>query len=291
MKIFSVTIVQNQEDIIEDIIRHHQPLFDDLYIWNIGSEDATTEILKNLESEFSNIHVKNENRSFSNDLRGEYYLEIKHKYTENDWYYQLDSDEFLYTDIKRLISKTKNENIGYFRSWHFNFMYTERDKSKRIHDYKQLHYYSMNYSEIRAFKNSSLLLWPINDFSVFPLGNILPNNLTKKFKCNSQFLTIYHYPNRSLEQIRNRIDQKLKIVNGPIYHEKKNINYRKYKAIDINCFIADHNNAKDIRVNTTPSRYEKSKVLYKTIYKPLLKNYIAKIKLRIVSHLPINNAN
>lgn len=275
MKIFSITIVQNQEDIIESCIRHHQPIFDDLFIWDIGSTDSTVEVLNRLNNEFQNIHLKFITRNFSDDLRGEYYHEIRNNYSEDDWYYQLDSDEFLYSDIRKIIKN--NKKSGYLRSWHYNFRFTDIDKSNNTKSYQELNYFKMDYSEIRAFKNSVLNDWPINDYRTLPLGNILPINLTKIFNPCYSHIHIHHFPNRSIEQIRNRILEKRKLVSGTTYKEVKGINYDKYKVTDIDYFIHNHKLSKDIRFDRVRI-WDKIKVKFKTIWYPTLVHYFNRLR-------------
>lgn len=275
MKIFSVTIVQDQEDIIEENIRHHQSLFDDLYIWDIGSVDSTVEIIKRLSCEFDNVHPKYEKRQFSNDLRGELFGEIKHKYNENDWYYQLDSDEFLYSNIKSIVANANNENKFFLRSYHLNFRLRVDEISTPFINTSSRQYFKVEYSEVRAFKNVNSVKWPLNDRSILPLGNILPINLKRPHR---EFVVIYHYPFRSQEQLQKRIESKRKLVEGSSFKEIKGINYNKYKITDINTLISKESDLRDIKKSNKIFFSEKLKIKFKTIYKPLMMNYLNKIE-------------
>ena len=272
MKIFSVTIVQDQEDIIEENVRHHQPIFDDLYIWDIGSSDKTSEILKKLGNEFPNVHVKFEERLFANDLRGELFWEIRENYNENDWYYQLDSDEFLQSNIRPILHKANKRNKQYVRTYHFNFRLRKDDINAPFKNTSSRNYFKVDYSEVRAFKNTNDIQWPLNNRSLMPLGLILPINLKRP---HNEFIKVYHYPFRSKEQLERRIESKRKLIKGPNYKEIKGINYRKYNITDIDTLLSNEQDLRNIKVSNKVHFSEDIKIRYKTVWKPVF-NHIKK---------------
>jgi len=51
VKTISITLVKNEEDIIESFVRYHINFFDKLLIMDTGSTDATLDILKKLSAE------------------------------------------------------------------------------------------------------------------------------------------------------------------------------------------------------------------------------------------------
>ena len=281
MKIFSITICSNEVDIIEDTILHHQSIFDNLYIWNIGIDEHMTSILDRLSNEYDNLYIKNEVRQFSDDLRAELYNEIKGKYSEKDWYYQLDSDEFLHSNIRRFIKEANFISADYLRTNHFNFGFTFEDKKNNIQDYKQLKYYTVAYSEIRAFRNRKDLIWPIDDRSILPLGLIVPINIG--YKVYPIFINIYHFPSRSFEQIEKRIKQKIKLVNSIKYKEVEGIDYSKYRMTDPNKLISDCKNlynSLDDNFNNMPDVFTRLSLLNKFAIIPIFKSFMYKILKR-----------
>jgi hypothetical protein len=280
-KIFSITVVQNQEDIVGDVIVYHQKLFDDLYIWDIGSTDNTISILENLVEKYSNVHLwSKEKASFSDDLRGYIYNDVRNKYDEDDWCYQLDSDEFLKSDLKKLISVENKKNTGYIKTWHVNFQYTFDDRDNNVNSYRDLKYYLPNYSEVRVFRNKKNLVWKLNDYSMLPLGNILPSNFENSAK---KRIIVYHYPFRSLNQLKKRIDEKLKIIKSDKYVELSDIDYRKYKVQSIETLMKKKEecevyNGNPIKLNPI----QKFKIIKKTFIVPLSKHLLKKyLKLNL----------
>ena len=274
-KIYSITVVQNQEDILGDVLEYHQKLFDDLYIWDIGSKDNTISIIQNLANKYSNIHLwSTKEEVFSDDLRGLIFNDVREKYDEDDWCYQLDSDEFLKTDLRKLIEKENKKNTGYIKTWHINFQYTFEDRDNNVVSYKELKYYLPNYSEVRVFRNKKELLWKFNDYSMLPLGNILPNNIKHLSK---ERITVYHFPFRNLNQLRKRIEEKLKIIKSNKYSELQGIDYSKYKVQNIESLMKRKEdckiyNGKQITLNLN----QKYKIVKTTFLVPLTKHLFKK---------------
>ncbi len=277
MKIFSITIVQNQVDIIEDVIRHHQPLFDDLYIWDIGSSDGTLEVLELLSEEFDNIFLKKKTALFADDLRGVYFNEIKYKYTSDDWYYQLDSDEFVKNDVRKTIKLSRLFGATFIKTFHLNFRYTKDDYDKDVRTYKDVRHYKLDYSEVRAFKNRQNLSWPIGERSVLPIGYIVPINLGIP---SIFFLKVFHFPFRSKRQIEKRMKEKIKIVEGNAYEEVKGIRYDKYRHTKIEGLLGNAEDCKVIKNFELPyfSFKERIYIFNNFLLNPYLKVIAKKVK-------------
>lgn len=98
MNIIGITIVKNEEDIIESFIRYNMKILDQLFIVDNGSTDGTLDIINSMINEgfpvtlthrigeFNQIEIMNE--LLSNVLYG------KHA-TISDFIIPLDADEFL----------------------------------------------------------------------------------------------------------------------------------------------------------------------------------------------------
>ncbi len=64
-KIFSISMVKNESDIIESFVRYNLNIFDGMIILDNHSSDNTLEILNLLKKEGLNLHIiKDEDKEF-----------------------------------------------------------------------------------------------------------------------------------------------------------------------------------------------------------------------------------
>jgi glycosyltransferase involved in cell wall biosynthesis len=94
--IFSISMVKNEEDIIESFVRYHMCILDGMIILDNGSEDNTLEILNALKEEGIPIYIfESENKIYNQyQIRNELLLKAINKF-KVDIVTPLDADEFL----------------------------------------------------------------------------------------------------------------------------------------------------------------------------------------------------
>ena len=99
MKIVSITMLKNEEDIVESFIRYNLNILDEMIILDNFSTDNTLNILKSLKREGLPIHIiKDEDESFNQDIKLTKILYQAFDDFNADIVCVLDADEFITSD-------------------------------------------------------------------------------------------------------------------------------------------------------------------------------------------------
>ncbi len=95
-KIFSISMVKNEMDVIESFIRYHVNIFDGMIILDNGSTDNTLKILNFLKNEGLPIFIfEDDNRDYNQAIKMNYLLLRAINEFKADIIVPLDADEFL----------------------------------------------------------------------------------------------------------------------------------------------------------------------------------------------------
>lgn len=95
-KIFSISMVKNEMDVIESFIRYHINIFDGMIILDNGSTDNTLKILSFLKNEGLPIYIfEDDNREYNQAIKMNYLLLKAINEFKADIIVPLDADEFL----------------------------------------------------------------------------------------------------------------------------------------------------------------------------------------------------
>jgi|GEM_PF-1200312 len=123
MKIFSISRIKNEMDIIESFIRYNMNITDGMIILDNNSNDKTTQILSSLMDEYENLYVYNNtfNEHHNIELEINYLLDLAVKEYDADMIIPLDADEFIVSsdgNPRKIIEKlSNNENSYYSYYW------------------------------------------------------------------------------------------------------------------------------------------------------------------------------
>ncbi|AWX32218.1 glycosyltransferase family 2 protein [Methanosphaera sp. BMS] len=100
MKIYSISRIKNEMDIIETFIRYNSNITDGMIILDNNSSDDTRNILDALKGEYPNLHVYDNHFESHHDITLEinYLLDLAVNEYEADMIMPLDADEFITTD-------------------------------------------------------------------------------------------------------------------------------------------------------------------------------------------------
>jgi hypothetical protein len=235
MRIHAICLVKDEADIVGDVIVDARQWADYIYIYDNGSTDGTTDILKGLAGQYSNvIFYKWSDRHFHNTIRQDIYHAFKQNARKGDWWCRLDADEFYIDDPHIFLKNIDNGFNAVFHS-SFNYYFTDKDLVTFKHDpasfsYKDLHYYKNNSSEIRFVKDNGHLYWPPS--SSWPLINM--DIYHKKIR-------VKHYQYRKPEQIKKRIKNRKLAYKGFDPYDNRNIGSLASSAIlDRENRLVDH---------------------------------------------------
>ncbi len=221
MKIHSICLVKDESDIIGDVIEEAIKWSDYIYIYDNGSTDGTTNILKELSASYPNIiFYKWSDRPFEDTIRCEVFQAFKSKAVKGEWWCRLDADEF-YIDNPKTFLKQINGKYNTVYHTSFNYYFTEKDlkqyhKNPDDFSYKNLHFYKNNWSEIRFMRDNGNLYWP--ESSSWPVMNM---------KICPQKIRVKHYQYRNPQQIDKRVSNRKKAYeeSGKFSHDQNSIGY------------------------------------------------------------------
>lgn len=202
MKIFGITLVKNEDDIIAETLTKASTWCDAIYVFDTGSEDSSWEVVLDLANKNSRIvPYRKESVPYKNGLRAQVFNAYKSSANHGDWWCRLDSDE-IYIDDPRLFLKDVPKRFDTIYSASFQYYFTEKDLEQwnfdpdrftRISVEDRLSHFCCNWSEVRFMRHSSALTWIDGDW---------PTQLSKPF---SRRIRLKHFQYRSPLQIEKRL--------------------------------------------------------------------------------------
>lgn len=203
MKIFSICCVRDENDIVSETFEAALRWSDKIFVFDNGSVDGTWETVQSFASRSDKVEiVGHDDRTFTDELRGEIFETRRSIASPGDWWCRLDSDEIYIDDPARFLARVPG-SYGFVLSATFNFYFTDVD----LRDYEQspsdwlrrpvqdrLKYYQNNWSEPRFVRHQSDLRWG---------GLIWPHNRSRTYPSR---IRLKHFPYRSPMQIANRLE-------------------------------------------------------------------------------------
>lgn len=142
MKLFSITMVKNEIDIIETFIRYHTSLLDGMVILDNSSTDGTVEVINNLIEEGLPVCLLfDDNPSYDQSAIMTNMLYVSLRQFRPDYFLPLDVDEFLVADpgkpIRPVIEKQLHRDTLFFLSW-ITYIPTGEDDVDEINPLKRI---------------------------------------------------------------------------------------------------------------------------------------------------------
>lgn len=207
MKLFGITFVKNEDDIIEFFLKESAKYFDYIFVVDNSSVDNTWQIVNDVAKVHKNIIPwKVLDEVFHDGLRARVFNEFKHLASDGDWWCpRLDCDEFYLQDPKVFLSTNIKPGYRAVCSKHIQFRLTEemldtvdftRGFQSNIGEFKYIDRNAT--SECRYFMHRSRLTW--NEDAG------LPNHVGL---FNPVRITLKHYQYRSPEQMQKRINTRM----------------------------------------------------------------------------------
>lgn len=222
MKIYSISVVKNEEDVIKSNLIHASVWSEKIFVLDNGSTDDTWRIVKELALENPKIVPwKTTDVPFRAGLRAEVYNQFKDISEEGDWWcHRLDADEFYIDDPREFLAAVPShchtvckDSFEYVLTFEdieeFSF---ENDFEKNRNKIKYFAKYT--YVENRFFKYRKRLTWSSDESFPKYMGVVYNKRIKVK-----------HFQYRSPDQIQKRLDTRNKIKSEQAFRHIKETRY------------------------------------------------------------------
>jgi glycosyltransferase involved in cell wall biosynthesis len=233
-QIHAVCLVKNEADIIAQSLLHASRFCDKIYVFDTGSSDETWQIVRGIDNEIV-VPLWQQATPFYVGLRAKVFNAVRHLCSEGDWFFILDSDEFLATDPRPTIYRAEQQGLEQINTLQYNFYFTDRDwlehlagkDSRQRPIAERRHYYRFTNIEQRLFRVGADVIWPEDINSDHPRGYMMPKHRKRrKLKVAPWRLANCHYQYRDPEQIQSRL-----LVRRQARVDNPN-NFAHYKSLD-----------------------------------------------------------
>lgn len=198
-KIHCIMMVKNEADVVRHSLSEAAKWADYIYVYDNGSTDGTWEIVKSLNHPRI-IPWKQTVETFREGLRAAPFEAFRHNASPGDWWLRFDADEF-YPESPRKVFEQVPRRHDFIWGTYVEYFLTHKDVAeldftKPFEEIRpRLQYYRVFYSEPRAFRYRSKLIWdPARPWPSHP-GIVA-----------RQRILFQHYPYRSPAQIQTRLD-------------------------------------------------------------------------------------
>ena len=238
MKIHSLCIVKNEDDVIEETLVKAAKWSDFIYVFDNGSTDLTWEKILNLSQTYSQIiPFKQDDCAFDDSLRLQMFNEYRQNFSSGDWICRLDADE-IYIDNPQLFLAKIPQKYDIVLATMFTYYFTDKDLEKyyknpdsysdNVSVEDKCKYYQNNELEIRFFKYKQNLNWLQkkeclikSDYKDWPRlkGNVFPLKI---------WLKNYRY--RSPSQIQKRIELRRGLTKKGLFPQDMKYKWKKIAA-------------------------------------------------------------
>lgn len=207
MKIYAISLVKNEVDIIEYCLRSAAQWAEKIIVYDNGSTDGTWELVQKLAMEIPEVIAwKQDNKAFYEGIRGEAYEEFHHLAKEGDWWcFRLDSDEiYPYNpaiELKKIEDKYQvvaKESIEYVLT-HEDIEEFDFSNLMPVNFDNIRYYLPSTYSEVRFFRHRNRLRWSPGRDMPKHMGITSPHRIK-----------VQHFQYRSIPQMINRIEVRKK---------------------------------------------------------------------------------
>jgi len=196
MKIYAISVIKNEADIIEKNLLHASAWCDKICVFDNGSTDGTWEIVNNLKSD-KIIPLKTSTVPFRDELRKDVFDYFRDELDDGDWIcIRLDADEF-YLDDPRVFLANLPHSVSLVYGINLEYQFTSdnlNDPDNRFF-FEKFNYVCIPSCEQRFVKYRKKLQWLE--------GGPLPSHPGIASK---KFIKYAHYQFRSPDQIQKRLN-------------------------------------------------------------------------------------
>lgn len=203
MRFHAILLIRDEEDIIEQCLRHTLTWCDAIYVYDTGSTDQTWDIVREFSGQDERIiPFQKQPTVFHNGLRAYVFDKYRERMENGDWVLRIDADE-LYHILPPTFVQTrvkKSETCVYNQSYDFRLTDQDvldweegRDQRQKLISERRRYYFPLIISEPRMFRYRQTIKWyPTDSF---------PRNAGYVAR---ERIPICHYPHRDPEQLKRR---------------------------------------------------------------------------------------
>ena len=208
MRLHGILMTRDDDDIVEQCIRHALTWCDALYVYDTGSSDSTPEIVAGMAHDDPRIIRVNEKIRpvlMDSGLRGYVFERKRHCFEPGDWIVQVDVDEFYHDEPRTFIAThlRRCETAVWNRTYEFRLTNGElrawaegretvEDRQRPIME-RRRYYNVLKHSEPRLFRYRRSMQWPPTIAYPYNMGFVA-----------CERIAIRHYPQRDPLQLKKR---------------------------------------------------------------------------------------
>lgn len=207
MRFHGLMLVRDEGDVIAETLTHLLTWVDVLHIYDLGSADATWDIVQDFTGRDRRIiPYKREPTIYSDSLRCVLFDRLRGGFEKGDWICKLDGDEFYPVPPPKFVMErlSPEEGMVYLQWYFFRMTTTEAadyesgkvsigsDRLRRIGERRRFYKVS-EYSEPRMFRYRPTMRWPETTHWPYNAGLLARERLP-----------ILHYPHRDPCQMARR---------------------------------------------------------------------------------------
>ncbi len=210
MRIFCITVVKNEADVIGQTIEHARHWSDGIFVADNGSDDGTADVVRVLSERHDNIHFLGVfDVAFTDAIRGEIFAHVPDVSRTGDWWCRLDGDEFYIDDPRQFIAALPDD-VDSIWGGCYQFYFTDLDYLRYCEDpigfeqmpvMDRLRHYQGNRAEMKFVKHTPYFHWPTDQ--PWPVYTLNPADRYIRFR---------HYQHRSRAQIEKRLGIRLGVL-------------------------------------------------------------------------------
>lgn len=207
MKIFGLSLVKNEADIIRQSMTAAMEWCDRIGVVDNGSTDGTYEILQELKEEhperFELCGVRDV--PFDDDLRRIPFQALREEAEQGDWWCRLDADEFYPVDPRSFLQRKVRPHEYVVWAIYIQYYFTDTDyerwkagketvsdRERPIQERRR--YYRTDHSEVRFVRHRDGLVWEEGCAWPYHIGPVAEKRIPMQ-----------HFQYRDPEQIKKRL--------------------------------------------------------------------------------------
>jgi glycosyltransferase involved in cell wall biosynthesis len=213
VKICAICLVKNEDDIIEQSLTFASRFCDRIFVLDNGSSDDTWNIVQDLARRRSTIVPFEQTlQPYGDWLRALVFNAVRGELSEHDWWFILDSDEFMAEDPRPIIDQAVRERADIINTWQIQFYFTDKDLDDWEHGKDRAdrpivdrrRYYRIDWQEPRFFRNQPNREWDTRECIKVPYGS---NGICRRRMLNRHYQ--YRDPDQMAKRLRLRFGHRL----------------------------------------------------------------------------------